>query len=164
MKRTAGALLALAVLLGSAGCGGGDHVAAPDVLSLEKAAKKAAVKAATASMTYNYATIDADFNWVDKLATRKFQKDFAAASKPVRQAVEAGDVDARAQVLEAATDYRDSRHIDVLLFVDQSLVSEKDKADRSAQEHRVKMSMLRQGDRWLVDSVQVVDRTTTADN
>lgn len=160
MRRTAGALLALAVLVGTTGCGGDDEVVAPDILALTSAAEKAAVKAAELSMTYNFATIDADFDWVDDLATEKFQKDFAGASEPVRQAVEAGEVDARASVLDAATDYKASDRVEVLLFVDQSLESEKDpEAPSAIEQHRVKMTMVLEGDDWLVDSVEVVDRS-----
>lgn len=152
----------LAVLLGTTGCGGGDEVAPSGSLSAQRAAEKAAVKAAEQSMTYNYGTIDADFDWVDDLATEKFQQDFAEASAPVREAVEQGEVDARAAVLDAATDYVDAAHVQVLLFVDQTISSAREPdAPAALEQHRVRMDMvLRDGD-WLVDAVEVVNRTTT---
>ena len=150
------------VLLGTSGCGGGDEVTAPDSLSAQRAAEKAAVEAAEQSMTYNYGTIDADFDWVEDLATEKFQRDFAEASELVREAVEQGEVDARAAVLDAATDYEDAEHVQVLLFVDQTIASAKEPgAPAALEQHRVKMDMVLEDGDWLVDNVEVVNRTTT---
>lgn len=160
-QRTAGALLALAVLSGATACGGDEDGATTDSLSAQRAAEKAAVAAAEASMTYNFATLDADFDWVDDLATEEFREQFAEVSVPVRAAVEQGEVDARATVLESATDYEGASKVTVLLFVDQTIRSGKEPdTPASLEQHRVKMEMVREGDDWLVDGVEVVNRTT----
>lgn len=151
------AALLLAALLLLTGCGGSDD-GADSVRAATRGAEAAARTAMTQLTTYDYRTIDKDFAWVADGATRKFRSEFADASAPVRQVAVSMKATARGKVLEAATDYKDADHVVVLLFVDQTLTNPHS-AQAQLEQLRLKASMVRQDGHWLVDAVEVVNRS-----
>lgn len=148
-------LLLVALLLLAAGCG--DE---PDPLGAAQAAERAARDAVVEMTTYDHTSVDEDFAWVDDAGTAKFREQYAEASAPVKQAVIAAEARAKGVVVEAAPDYVDDTHVTVLLFVDQTITNARAGDQANFDQLRVKMKMELEGGRWLVDEVEVVNRST----
>lgn len=110
--------------------------------------------------TYDHRTLAQDFAWVEDAGTEKFQDYFAEASAPVRKLVGELEARARGSVLDAATDYVDSSHVTVLLFVDQTITNDRAEGRADLEQLRVKAEMVRRDGAWLVDEVEVLNRST----
>lgn len=119
-----------------------------------RSAEKAARAAVTSMTTYDYATLEKDFSWVDDAGTAKFRQHFEEVSVPIKKLVLARKADARGSVVASAADVRDADHVTVLLFVDQVLTIP-GQTQHGLDQPRVTMSMVRQNGRWLVDDVQL---------
>jgi hypothetical protein len=61
---------------------------------------------------------------------------------------------ASGSVVDSAPKVRDTRHVEVLLFVDQRVRSTNSAGTRT-EEPRLSMQMVREGGRWLVDAVDM---------
>lgn len=145
----------VAVLLAVTGCGGD-----ADPLGSSRAAEEAAREAVVEMTTYDHASVDEDFSWVDDAGTARFREQYADASAPVKQAVIAARARAKGVVVEAAPDYVDDTHVTVLLFVDQTITNTRAGQQANFDQLRVRMEMVLEEDRWLVDEVEVVNRST----
>ncbi len=115
-------------------------------------AQKAARSAVTEMTTYDHATIDEDFSWVDDAGTAKFREHYAEVSAPIKKLVVQMKAKAEGTVIASAADVRDADHVTVLLFVDQTLTNP-GQAQKGLDQPRVTMSMVRQDGEWLVDDV-----------
>lgn len=122
-------------------------------------AEKAARAAVVAMTSYDHSTVAKDFAWVEDAGTTKFRQYFAEASVPTRKAIEEIKAHAEGSVVASAVRVRDHRHVTVLLFVDQR-IGNAAKQGSALTEPRVLMKMVREGDTWLVDSVQLKSRAT----
>lgn len=162
---TVGLAVLLVLALGGLGVallddGDGASPAAPGdasaatLLAAEAGAEKAAREAAVHLTTYDYRTLATDFDWVVTAGTPAFRDRFAEVSAPTRRYVTQLKVHAEGSVDEAAATAQDADHVTVLLFVDQTLTSDAG-AERELATPRVRMSMVRSGDDWLVDDVAV---------
>jgi Mce-associated membrane protein len=125
-----------------------------------RAAEKAARAAAVAMTSYDHSTVDRDFGWVDTAGTARFREQYAEVSAPVKELVVRMKARAEGTVVESAARVRDTDHVTVLLFVDQTLTSASDEAGRELDQPRVTMQMVRQGGRWLVDEVELRNLST----
>jgi len=123
-------------------------------------AERAARKAVTAMTTYDHRTLDEDFAWVEEAGTVRFQEFFAESSKQARAFIEEIRARATGEVVAAAADVEDAERVDVLLFVDQTITSRGEEGSRIDQP-RVTMTMVREGEVWLVDEVQVNNLLTS---
>lgn len=149
------ALVILAVSLdGGADDRSGTSATSEVLLQAEADAEKAARAAAIRLTTYDYTTLDTDFNWVVTAGTRNFQDQYAEVSAEIRKVALELKVQAEGSVDQAAATAQDADHVTVLLFVDQALTSDAS-TDRQLATPRVSMAMVREGDDWLVDSVSV---------
>ncbi len=127
-------------------------------------AEAAARKAVVAMTSYRYQSVEEDFSWVEEAGTDKFRDQYAEVSKPVKELVVRLKARASGSVVASAPIVHDADHVTVLLFVDQELISEgsSDQPSRGLDQPRVTMSMVREGGRWLVDSVDLKSLGETA--
>jgi Mce-associated membrane protein len=143
------AVLAVAVVLGLMWSGArGDA----NLRQAEQEAKEAAETYALDLTTYDYSSLDRDFSWVADGATASFAKEYAEANEPLRDVIATLKARATGKVSESAATASSAHEVDVLLFVDQSIVNGTD--DKRRTEHnRVVMTMVDRNGRWLVDKV-----------
>lgn len=122
---------------------------------------EAAARSAVVRMTsYDYASIDKDFAWVDDAGTAKFRKQYVEVSAPIKKLVLQLKAHAEGNVVAAAPEVRDRNHVTVLMFVDQTLTNPSDKTP-GLDQPRVTMTMVRQDGRWLVDEVKLSNLTNS---
>lgn len=150
------ALAGLVVVLvrDDAGPTRGSDATAETLLAAEADAEKAARAAAISLTTYDYQTLDTDFDWVVTAGTPAFRDRYADVVTATRKVVTELKVHAVGSVDAAAATAQDADHVTVLLFVDQTLTSDAG-AERRLATPRVRMSMVRSGSRWLVDDAAV---------
>jgi Mce-associated membrane protein len=136
--------------------GAGDRAVA--LASAGKAADKAARAAVIEMTSYDYRTVEKDFSWVDDAGTSKFKKQYAEVSEPIKKLVIQLKAKATGTVVASAPIVKDSRHVTVLLFVDQEISnpgSGSTGPQRGLDQPRVTMKMVRRDGRWLVDQVKI---------
>ena len=88
-----------------------------------KAAEKAARTAVVRMTSYDYRTVDKDFGWVEDAGTARFQKQYAEVSAPIKRLVVRLRAHAEGSVVASAPVVADTRHVTVLLFVDQAITN-----------------------------------------
>jgi Mce-associated membrane protein len=132
-----------------------------DRVTASSQATKAAKKAMTSMVTYDYRTVDDDFKWVESAGTKGFQEYFRDASSKSKKLIVELQATATGTVIDAAPKLGTKTKVQVLLFVDQ-LIKSKDDPEGKLDQTRVAMWMVKQGDRWLVSKVLLRDRPTTA--
>jgi Mce-associated membrane protein len=146
-------LLALG-LLGSEGPDGIAEV--KDAQAVERAtrtAPPAAEAAAAAILAYDFRSLDADQDSAVRFMTKDFATEYADTfERVVRPAAEQNKARVTATVQASGVIRATPDTARVLVFVDQSTTS---KANRQPQValNRVEMSMVREGDSWLVDDI-----------
>jgi Mce-associated membrane protein len=152
------ALLVVTLLwqTGSGGSKEGDRAIA--LAASGKAADKAARAAVVEMTTYDYASVNKDFRWVDDAGTAKFRKQYAEVSKPIKELVIRLKAKAKGTVVASAPKVTDPDHVTVLLFVDQEISNPGNGSSgpqRGLDQPRITMSMILQDGRWLVDEVKL---------
>lgn len=122
-------------------------------------ATKAAKKAMESMVTYDYRTVDKDFQWVETAGTKGFQKYFTDASTKSKQLIIKLQATAEGSVIDAAAKPGTTSKVEVLMFVDQ-LIKSKDDPEGKLDQTRVAMWMVKQDGHWLVSKVLLRDRPT----
>ncbi len=126
-----------------------------DLADAATSASAVAEKVITRMTTYDYATVDQDFSWVDEVGTASFEKEQKATAAQLVPIIKKSKAQATGKVLKRSATAQDADHVTVLLFVDQVLGragSKQSNVDRT----RVQMSMVRGGpDGWLVNDIQL---------
>jgi hypothetical protein len=117
-------------------------------------AEAAARRAAVSLTTYDHRHLEHAYDWVDRDGTARFRKQFTEVSAKARASVLALDVVASGSVVASAPKVRDTRHVEVLLFVDQRVRSTNSGGSQT-EEPRLSMQMVREHGRWLVDAVEM---------
>lgn len=123
-----------------------------DLRGAERQAQQAAETYAVDLTTYDYSSLDRDFSWVVDGATASFAKEYAEANKPLRDVIKTLKARAIGTVTESAATASSADEVDVLMFVDQSIVNGTDDKKRT-ERNRVVMTMVERDGRWLVDQV-----------
>lgn len=132
-----------------------DRLAEVDRLAqAETEATRAAAAIAVEMTSYDHETVEEDFAWIEEDGTSGFQETFSESTEPIRELIVRTRATAEGTVTDAAGTAEDADHVEVLLFVDQVLEREGDE-ESSVDSSRVVMQMVRQGDRWLVDDVEL---------
>lgn len=127
----------------------------PGDTSGEEAEALATARRSAVSMTsYDHATLDRDFAWVDTAATQSFAQGYRAANEPLRGVITDLEATARGSVSAAAATAVGPGEVTVVMFVDQQISNASDGSTRS-DESRVVMSMVERDGRWLVDDVEL---------
>lgn len=123
--------------------------------SADEAAALAVARRSAVSMTsYDHASLDRDFAWVDDGATDRFAEQFRAANEPLRSVITDLEATATGTVSEAAATSTGPDTATVVMFVDQSIANASDGTTRQDRS-RVVMTMVRRGGTWLVDDVEL---------
>lgn len=120
-------------------------------------ARENAVAAANSSvatvLSYDYRHLAADFKKAEGLLTERFRKKYdkttAAAVEPLAAKYKA---QSSAQITAAGTVSVDVDRVVVLVFVDQTVTNSQLAAPR-LDRSRINVTLVRQGDRWLIDQL-----------
>ena len=131
-----------------------DLARSQDLAVAENQATEQASRIAVSMTSYDYRTVEEDFAWIEEDGTSAFQETFSESTKPIRQLITRTQATATGKVSDAAGTAEDEDHVEVLLFVDQVLERAGDEQS-TVDSNRVVMQMVRQGDRWLVDDVEL---------
>jgi len=135
------------------------HQQLQDRVTAGQEATKAAKSAITSMVTYDYRTVDEDFEWVNKAGTKGFKEYFTEASAKSKKLIVELQATATGSVIDAAPKPGTTKKVQVLLFVDQ-LIKSKDDPKGKLDQTRVAMWMVKQDGRWLVSKVLLRDRPT----
>jgi len=127
-------------------------------ITADEAASRAAGRVVVNWLTYDYRTYHSDMSWVSKSGTPRFNKEFSAAALEGmrKRIIGPRQLISRGRVVNSAATAKDSDHVKVLLFTDQSLTDKQIRKDGSAPLHArsgVELSMVRGGGAWLVDDM-----------
>lgn len=125
-----------------------------------EAAQNAAEVAAVAMGSYDYRSLDKDFGWFEQAITDDFRKTFATEGKApdayladLKKFLGAAKGHADAEIVKSAAQAAGDGEVTVLLFVDQVLSNGDEEPSQALT--RVEMTMVEEGDRWLVDDMVV---------
>lgn len=118
----------------------------------ERRATAVARERAAQLTTYTGATFESDAAWARTGATTRFAREYAEANEPVAEVARRLDARAVGRVVDAAGRASSPEEVEVLLFVDQSIVQGAD-GERRTERSRVLMTMVRRDGAWLVDDV-----------
>jgi hypothetical protein len=111
--------------------------------------------------TYGHDSLDADFAWIEEYGTPEFAERYRSSAEKVKRFVAANELDVTGTVVDSAHRVEDGDQVVVLAFVDQEFVSTA--TDEVAEEEqRVRLVMLRDGEEWQVDTVEVLSGRTAA--
>ncbi|CAA9365646.1 MAG: hypothetical protein AVDCRST_MAG47-550 [uncultured Nocardioidaceae bacterium] len=150
------ALLALAglVALGLLGTDGVKDVSGAEAVEEStRTAPAAAEAAATAILAYDFRSLDADQDAASRLMTEDFATEYSETfEKVVRPAAEETRAKVTASVLATSVVRATEDTVRVLLFVDQATTSTTNERPQIAL-NRVEMSLVRDGDGWLVSDI-----------
>ncbi|MFC0628714.1 hypothetical protein [Kribbella deserti] len=105
--------------------------------------------------TYKYDTWDADAQRVLDGSTGQFKQEFSAAAGSVKASVLTGKATSAGEVLEAAVQSLDPDSAQVLVVAD-AVVTNEAQGGAKRRHYRMKLEMVREGDRWLVADLQAV--------
>lgn len=133
---------------------------AETLLDASLEAEEAARAAVTRMTTYDFRTVEDDFSWIDDAGTDKFQQNFTDAAEPVVAYIKRVKASAEGTVVDSAATAADADHVKVLLYVDQQIRS-RGTQGYDLDQPRITMQMVRSGDEWLVDEVDVVNMLGT---
>lgn len=118
-----------------------------------RTAPAAAEAAAAAILAYDHKSLDADQDAAARFMTDEFAEEYSETfEKVVRPAAEANRAKVTASVLASAVMRATEDTARVLVFVDQATTSTESEGPRIAL-NRVEMSMVREGDSWLVADI-----------
>ena len=126
---------------------------AQDVQRATRTAPAAAEAAAAAILAYDFRSLDADQDSAVRFMTREFAQEYSDTfEKVVRSAAEDTRARVTATVQASGVIQATEDTARVLLFVDQATVSTSNEQPQIAL-NRVEMSLVREGDSWLVDDI-----------
>lgn len=124
------------------------------------AALEQARTAAGSVLSYGYTTLDEDFDEALALSTGQFREDYERTSEgAVRDVATQTEAEVKADVISAGVVSASADRVVVLLFVDQTTVS--NRLDRpQTDQNRVRLTMVRstsgEGPDWLVEQVEAL--------
>lgn len=126
--------------------------------SLRSSALSAAAKYGVYLSSYDYQNLSgptAPWTLVETHSTAKFEKDFRSTSGDLSKLLTQYKATAQGQVVAAGLSSVTSSRAVVLLFVDQTVTNTVQKPNTVTQPLRVRLTMLRQGGKWLIDALDV---------
>lgn len=106
----------------------------------------------------DHRTIDEDLDQVVELATGSFKEEYMAERERVKQGVAEHALVVSAEVPDNATaiEYQHGDRARVLVAVDATTEGTKDEAESETNRYRVRMTLERADDRWLVSNIDQV--------
>lgn len=110
---------------------------------------------AVALTTYDYRDLAAQQRLLEQGSTDAFQQKFAETNKTLAPMFAQLEATAKGTIVDAAVQKVDGDLATVLVFADQS-ASSKQSAEPTNQASRLRMHLVRHGDTWLLDSVDLL--------
>lgn len=110
---------------------------------------------AVALTTYDYRDLDAQQRLLEQGTTDAFQQKFADTNKTLAPMFTQLEATASGSVVDAAVQKVDGDLATVLVFADQS-ASSKQSEEATSQASRLRLHLVRHGDTWLLDSVDLL--------
>ncbi len=124
------------------------------VESATRTAPAAAERASSAILSYDYQSLDADEKAAKRYMTSSYGKKYADTfNRLVRPNAAKVKAKVEAEVKASGVAHADSGRVNVLLYVNQTTTSTANGGQPQVALNRVQLSMVRQGDRWLVDNI-----------
>ena len=111
--------------------------------------------AAVALTSYDYKSLDDDFDAVRRLATDPLASQFDKASETLTDVLEKYQGTAKGKVVRAAVSSADGDRVEVLLFVDQTVTSSMQQRPR-VDRNRIAMTLVRTDDGWRVSEADLL--------
>jgi Mce-associated membrane protein len=125
-------------------------------LNAYRASAVAAAKAYAHDVaSYSYLHLHRDFGRVESESTPSFRRDFIRSSGSLSKVLVQYKATASAKVLEAGVSSISSNKAVVLVFVNQS-VANSTQQGASTDDSRIKVTLVRDGGRWLLQDLKVV--------
>ncbi len=118
-----------------------------------RTAPATAERAAVAILSYDYKSLDADKKAAERYLTPSFEKKYAKSMKLVDQNAPRLHAKVEAEVKGSGVSHADPDRVNVLVYVNQTTVSTANGGQPQLALNRAMFSMVRQGDRWLVDDI-----------
>jgi Mce-associated membrane protein len=119
-------------------------------------ATAAATSGVATVLSYDYRHLASDFHRAESLLTARFRKQYdkttAAGVEPLARKYQARS---SAQVSAAGSITASANRVVVLVFVDQTVTNSQLSAPR-LDRSRIDVTLLRQGDRWLIDRLSPI--------
>jgi Mce-associated membrane protein len=109
----------------------------------------------TRMTTYNHATVEEDFSWVDEVGTTQFEEDQTESAEQLIPLIKKTKAIAEGSVAESAGTASSPTEVTVLLFVDQVL-SREGSEESSVDRTRVQMDMVLRDGQWLIDGIELL--------
>jgi Mce-associated membrane protein len=119
------------------------------------AAMKAARQTAVDFTTYKYDTWDADAQRVLDGATGPFKQEFTDTAAGLKEVVVSSKATSEGEVLDAAVESIDVDSAQVLVVCD-AVVKNTASQNGTRRHYRMKLEMVREGDRWKVADLEAV--------
>ena len=123
------------------------------VAAATRTAPATAERASTAILSYDYQSLGADQKAAERYMTASFKKEYAKSMKLVQQNAPRLHAKVEAEVKASGVSHADPDRVNVLVYVNQTTVSTANNGEPQLALNRAMFSMVRQGDRWLVDDV-----------
>jgi Mce-associated membrane protein len=117
-------------------------------------APAAAERASTAILSYDYQSLAADEKAAERYMTSSYKKKYADTfNRLVRPNAAKVKAKVEAEVKASGVAHADSDRVNVLIYVNQTTSSTANGGQPQVALNRVQLSMVRQGDRWLVNNI-----------
>ena len=120
-----------------------------------KAADEAARQVALHMVTYDSESLDTDFAWVKDDGTEEFAETFQEPSDQVREMAAATGAHSEGVVIASGVHVVNANKAEVVVALD-SEITQRSKLTPDPQRWRLRLTMVRQGDRWLVDKLELL--------
>lgn len=127
-----------------------------NALNADRASAVTAAKAYAHDVaSYSYLHLHRDFGRVESESTPSFRRDFIRSSDSLSKVLVQYKATASAKVLEAGVSSISTNKAVVLVFVNQS-VANSTQQGASTDDSRIKVTLVRDGGRWLLQDLKVV--------
>lgn len=128
-------------------------------LAVEKEAGEAALAAARQVLvdmtTYDYKTIDDDFEWIDQITDPDLHARMTKNVKSLTRIIRSSKATAKGEVVDAAPRVVDAKNVEVLAFVDQ-LIKDAEHKGYKVEEQRISMTMVLDEGEWRVGRLDLL--------
>lgn len=134
------------------------HFDGNDNSSLRSSALAAAKTYGVELSSYDYKNLNgpgSPWQQVEANATPKFRKNFASTSAALAKLLNQYKATATGQVIDTGVETVTGSKAVILLFIDQAVTNTVQKPNSVTQPLRVRLTMLRQNGKWLIDNLEV---------
>lgn len=124
-------------------------------LDASRSAEEAARAVALHMVTYDSESLETDFDWVEKDGSEEFAETFRVSADQVREMAAATGAHSEGAVLASGVHVVNADKAEVVIALDAE-ITQRSKLTPDPQRWRLRLTMVRQGDRWLVDRLELL--------